>query len=74
MSADLVTLREEATPADALGAVGERGIRRMPVINQRGSIAGIITLDDLLSLVGAELSEFARVIDWQRRREAALRG
>jgi len=74
MSADLVTLREEATPADALGAMGERGIRRMPVINQRGSIAGIITLDDLLSLVGAELSEFARVIDWQRRREAALRG
>jgi CBS domain-containing protein len=74
MSADLLTLREEASAADALASMRERGIRRMPVINARGSIAGIITLDDLLNLVGAELNEFARVIDWQRRREASLRG
>ena len=74
MSADLMTLREDASVADALALMRERGIRRMPVINQRGSLAGIITLDDLLSLVGAELNEFARVVDWQRRREAALRG
>jgi CBS domain-containing protein len=74
MSADLITLREEATVADALALMRERGVRRMPVLNERGSLAGIITLDDLLRLVGAELNEFARVIDWQRRREAALRG
>jgi|SRR5580765_2764139 len=74
MSADLIALREDASVADALALMRERGVRRMPVVNDRGSIAGIITLDDLLSLVGAELNEFARVIEWQRRREAALRG
>lgn len=74
MSADLITLGEDATIPDALALMRERGIRRMPIVRGSGALAGIITLDDLVSLVGAELNEFARVIDWQRRREACLRG
>ena len=74
MSPDLVTLGEAANVADALALMRERGIRRMPVVTEGGALAGIITLDDLIGLVGAELNEFARVIDWQRRREAVLRG
>ncbi|HET7365164.1 MAG TPA: CBS domain-containing protein [Burkholderiales bacterium] len=74
MSGDLVTLPEGAAVGDALGAMRERGIRRLPIIGEGGALAGIVTLDDMLSAVGAELMDFVRVVDWQRAKEAALRG
>jgi CBS domain-containing protein len=74
MSRDLVTLPVSADVGDALGMMRERGIRRLPIIGEGGALAGIVTLDDMLSAVGAELLDFVRVVDWQRAKEAALRG
>jgi CBS domain-containing protein len=74
MSRDPVTLPESASVADALAIMRERGIRRLPVLDDAGALAGIVTLDDLLSALGAEMLDFARVVEWQRVREACLRG
>jgi CBS domain-containing protein len=52
----------------------ERGIRRLPIVTESGALAGIVTLDDLLSALGAEVLDFVRIVDWQRAREACLRG
>jgi CBS domain-containing protein len=74
MTRELVTLRQSASVADALGVMRERGIRRLPIIAETGVLVGIVTLDDLLSALGAEVLDFVRVVDWQRTREACLRG
>lgn len=74
MSRELVTLREGCSVGDALDLMRERGIRRLPIVTEGGALAGIVTLDDLLSALGAEILDFVRVVDWQRTREACLRG
>ena len=73
MSRELVTIAESASVAEALALMRERGIRRLPVLSERGALAGIVALDDLLGGLTTELSDFARVVDWQRVREACLR-
>ena len=73
MSRELVTIAESASVGEALALMRERGIRRLPVVSERGALAGIVALDDLLGALTTELSDFARVVDWQRVREACLR-
>ena len=73
MTRELVTVAENATVTDALSLMRERGIRRLPVVNDQGTVAGIVALDDLLAAMTAELNAFARIVDWQRVREACLR-
>ena len=74
MSAELVTLPENASIDEALSLMRERGIRRVPIVAEGGALAGIVTMDDLLSALGAEVLDFVRIVDWQRAREACLRG
>ena len=73
MTREPLTIAESATIPDALSLMRERGIRRLPVVGERGALAGIVALDDLLAAMTEELSEFVRVVDWQRVREACLR-
>lgn len=74
MSAELVTLPESASLDEALTLMRERGVRRLPIVDAAGALSGILTMDDLLSGLGAEVLDFVRIVDWQRAREACLRG
>jgi CBS domain-containing protein len=49
------------------------GIRRMPVVDQKGALVGIISLDDLIQLLAEEMSELAKVIVREQARETAMR-
>jgi CBS domain containing-hemolysin-like protein len=37
-------------------------IRRVPIIDKNGKAIGIVTLDDLLMLLGDEMSEIAKTV------------
>jgi len=50
------------------------GIRRMPVVDRKGGLVGIISLDDLIQLLAEETSELAKVIVREQARETVLRG
>jgi CBS domain containing-hemolysin-like protein len=45
------------------------GIRRIPVVNESGSLEGILSIDDLLEQVCEELTDITRLIALQQRRE-----
>ena len=45
------------------------GVRRVPVLNEEGSLCGIICADDLLLLMGEEMNSLARIIDSEVQRE-----
>jgi len=48
---------------DVIRAMRDAPARRMPVVSEDGTIAGIITLDDLLVLLADELEGLATVVE-----------
>jgi len=55
--ADLVTLPEEATPADVERAVAQNGFSRYVLVNSSGDPTGYVHLKDVIDLDGDEFTE-----------------
>lgn len=73
MSHEIVTARENDTLWDTVRQMRIKRVRRMPVVNQRGGLVGIVTLDDVLELLSDELAELAKISGRERQREHARR-
>ncbi|MDN7024634.1 CBS domain-containing protein [Methanoculleus sp. FWC-SCC1] len=65
MSGDLVTFSEGTGIYQAIEQMTRRGIRRMPITGRDGRLVGIITLDDIIRLIGEEMSKIAGNIEKQ---------
>jgi CBS domain-containing protein len=63
MTEELSTVVEETPIEDALARMRARGVRRLPVVKPDGTLAGIVSLDDVLSLLAEELAEIGRFLD-----------
>jgi len=48
-------------------------MRRLPVVDSKGGLIGILTLDDLLELLVEELLELSRLVMHEQKREAVKR-
>lgn len=73
MSTDLVTVRESESVLDALAAMRRHGVRRLPVIDDRGVLQGLLALDDVVELVGEQVGALAQALVQGGRREASRR-
>ena len=73
MGDDLITVPETYDVHEALTRMREEGVRRMPVVNTRGELTGIVAFDDLLPLIAEELAALALLPSTGRHRECALR-
>lgn len=51
----------------------ENGIKRVPVVNDMGALCGIISAEDIISLIAAELNQIASISFQQVRREKKLK-
>lgn len=51
----------------------ENSVRRLPVVNDRGDILGIVTVDDLIQLLTKELRDLSEISDRQVAREGMPR-
>jgi len=69
----LVTVREDQGVFECMQQMRINGIRRMPVLDLKGGLVGIISLDDLIQLLAEEMSELAKVIVREQARETVLR-
>ena len=61
MSYELVTAKEEDSIWDTLQRMRAKGIRRVPVVNDKGELEGILSADDLLELFAEEFNLLAKV-------------
>lgn len=69
MSADLVTSPESENLSEALKKMQSHGVRRLPVVNDRGGLEGILTFDDVVELLSDELTDLAKLVAKEQKRE-----
>lgn len=73
MSVDLVTVREDEGVFQTIQLMRAKGVRRAPVVDDEGALVGIVSVDDFVALLAEELSELAKVIPREQKREVELR-
>lgn len=73
MATPLATVRDSDDILDALARMRERGVRRLPVVDDAGSLAGIVAVDNLLEALAEQLDAVVRVVKAEQTRETATR-
>jgi len=73
MTANPVTAYELDAVEDAVQEMRRVGVRRLPVVGKLGELKGVLSLDDVLDAVSAELRNLATAVGNERRIESALR-
>ena len=73
MVQEIVTAPESMGVMETIQLMRVKGVRRLPVVDAGGGLAGIVTVDDLLDVLAEELSELARIVVREQVREAQLR-
>lgn len=73
MRPQLITVPETAGVVATIRLMRAHGIRRIPVVDAEGGLAGIMSVDDMLDLLAEEMAELARVAPRAQSREARLR-
>jgi CBS domain-containing protein len=68
MHKKLVTIREDLGILDAAKVFAKTGVRRLPVVTKSGVLVGVITVDDLIMLLGNELGHVAGALSAGLRR------
>ena len=70
---DVTTIREDAGYAETVRLMSINGVRRMPVVDQRGNLVGIITVDYVLRQIAAPLVALSDLVARERHFEQATR-
>jgi CBS domain-containing protein len=73
MSAEPRVARDDDGLAEAVKAMSEGAVRRLPVVTADGSLFGVLTLDDVLRVLAAELGALALALGRGREKEAQQR-
>jgi CBS domain-containing protein len=73
MSDDLLTCREDDDVYQTIEHMRVRGIRRVPVVNDKGALAGIVSADDLLEFLAEEMGDLSRISGNQQAHEKRVR-
>ena len=69
MTPDPLVLPIHLEATEAIEALDARAVRRAPVVDASGSLAGMVTLDDLVPVLAQELGGLASLMGSQSRRE-----
>lgn len=73
MSYELVSVKEQDGLLDTIETMRDRGIRRLPVVDEVGALVGIVTMDDLIELLAEQLNDLVRLVSNELIRERAKR-
>jgi len=68
----LHTVRVSDGLAAAARAMRTHGVRRLPILDETGRLAGLVSLDDLLGVLGREVADLAAAVDAEIARERRL--
>ena len=69
----VVVAHENEDTSDALERMRTHGVRRIPVLDDEGRLVGIVTLDDVLKLLAADINTLVEIVGREQGREHRLR-
>ena len=68
----LQTVRVSDSLSDATKKMRESGVRRLPILDQESRLLGLVSLDDILVLLGRELADVAAAITSELEHERRI--
>jgi CBS domain-containing protein len=71
MTPVLATIREESDVHEALEIMRAHGVRRLVVTNSEGGFCGILSIDDVVDGLSADLASAAAVLKGELKHDAA---
>ena len=69
----LIVVKDSAGVFEAIQLMANKGVRRLPVVDDAGGLVGIVTLDDLLLLLSKELAALNKLVTREQKNEATKR-
>ncbi|MCM2280963.1 MAG: CBS domain-containing protein [Bdellovibrionaceae bacterium] len=73
MTPTLVTVDGEKGVFETIQLMEKYGVRRLPVVDEQGSLVGIVSSVDLLELLSEEIASISRLSERQKIREREIR-
>ncbi|HET7060912.1 MAG TPA: CBS domain-containing protein [Nitrosospira sp.] len=73
MEPDLACARDSTGIFETIQYMQDRKVRRLPIVDERGALLGILSLDDLLELLSEELLAMAKLVRYQQQTETRFR-
>lgn len=65
LTRDVVTFQDSMGVYEAIQKMTAEGIRRMPIVDDGGRLIGIVTMDDIIRMLGEEMAAIAKNIEKQ---------
>jgi len=65
LTRDVITFQDSMGIYEAIQKMTAEGIRRMPVVDDGGRLIGIVTMDDIVRMLGEEMAAIAKNIEKQ---------
>ena len=69
----IVMAHEDEDVSEALERMRAHGIRRLPIVDGEGKLAGVVTLDDILKQLAADVNALVDIVGRERDREQRSR-
>lgn len=73
MASEIVSVKEDTGVFEAIQYMRAKGVRRLPVVNDKGGLVGILALDDLLELLAEELLALSALVKYEQKKETTNR-
>jgi len=73
MTRDPVVIEEGSSVETALSEMRRIGVRRLPVVRKNGRLMGVLSMDEILEILAAQMSTVSRSIQNEQRLETELR-
>lgn len=74
MSRNLAVCGQDQSLFDAIRVMRARGVRRLPVLDYKGGLAGMLTADDIYAALSVQVHELSYALVREQVREMATRG
>jgi CBS domain-containing protein len=71
MSTDPVSVPEAVSLLDTLGLMKQQGVRRMLVVDDAGSLQGLLSADDAIELIAEQMNDLTRLVNREITHEQA---
>jgi CBS domain-containing protein len=73
MTKPVATCTENQDLFDAIELMRERGVRRLPVLNAKGGLVGVVAVDDIYNAIGMHMHELSLALTREQVREMRVR-